>query len=477
VIRKVLVANRGEIAVRIFHTLREMGIRTVAAYTEPDARALHVKVADESHPISSYLDADAIVGAAHASGADAIHPGYGFLSESPSLPAACEKGGIVFIGPPTETIRVMGDKLESKTKMQAAGVPVVPLWSSKPPSEAYPVLIKAVGGGGGKGMRLVEKSADLDSAMEAAAREAAAAFGDNRVFIEKYIPKPRHLEFQILGDAHGNVVHVFERECSIQRRHQKIIEETPSTAMTPDLRAAMGAAAVKAASAVGYRGAGTVEFILDEAGRFYFLEMNTRLQVEHPVTEMTTGLDLVREQIRIAEGERLSVRQDDLRQIGHALECRIYAEVPEENFRPATGAVAVYRPPSGPGIRLDSGVEEGSMIGIHFDPILAKLIAWAPTRAAATQRMQRALGEFVILGVQNNIEFLRRVISTEAFAAGALDTQFLDRHPDVFRSPFSEAPPAVLLAASLALDGATPIQAPTTTRFKDVWSAGEWRNT
>jgi acetyl/propionyl-CoA carboxylase alpha subunit len=478
VIRKVLVANRGEIAVRIFHTLREMGIRTVAAYTDPDARALHIKVADESHLIASYLDADAIVGAALTAGADAIHPGYGFLSESPSLPAACEKAGIVFIGPSTETIRVMGDKLESKTKMQAAGVPVVPVWSAKPPSDAYPVLIKAVGGGGGKGMRLVDKSADLDSAMKAAAREAAAAFGDNRVFIEKYIPKPRHIEFQILGDAHGNVVHVFERECSIQRRHQKIIEETPSTAMTPHLRAAMGAAAVTAAGTVGYRGAGTVEFILDEAGRFYFLEMNTRLQVEHPVTEMTTGLDLVREQIRIAEGEHLSVRQEDLRQTGHALECRIYAEVPEEKFRPATGPVAVYRPPSGPGIRLDSGIEEGSLIGIHFDPILAKLIAWAPTREAAIQRMQRALGEFVILGVQNNIEFLRRVISTEAFAAGALDTQFLDRHPDVFRSPFTQVPPAVLLAASLALDGAKSIQAPMTTlQFKDVWSAGEWRNT
>jgi len=474
VIRKVLVANRGEIAIRIFHTLREMGIQTVAVYTEPDANSLHVRIADENRRIASYLDANGIAHTAAACGADAVHPGYGFLSEATSLAAACEKAGVVFIGPATETIRVMGDKLESKSKMQQARIPVVPIWRSDPPADEYPVLVKAVGGGGGKGMRLVEEPADLNSALEAASREAAGAFGDNRVFVEKYIRNPRHIEFQILGDARGNVIHVFERECSIQRRYQKIIEESPSVALTPELRAAIGAAAVEAASTVGYRGAGTVEFILEPTGRFYFLEMNTRLQVEHPVTEMVTGLDLVREQVRIAEGQPLSVRQSELHQIGHALECRIYAEVPEEGFRPATGSIGVYRPPSGPGIRLDSGVEEGSVIGIHFDPILAKLVVWAPSRTAAIERMQRALGEFVILGVRTNIEFLQRVISTGAFAAGALDTHFLERHTEVFQQAGVDLPPAVLVAASLATD------VPAAKRqiaFKDPWAVGAWRNT
>jgi acetyl/propionyl-CoA carboxylase alpha subunit len=476
VIRKVLVANRGEIAIRIFHTLRSMGIQTVAVYTDPDANALHVRFADESRPVSSYLDADEIARAAAAIGADAIHPGYGFLSEAPALPAACEAAGIVFIGPAAETIRAMGDKVEAKARMQRAGIPVVPMWPSDPPAEEYPVLVKATGGGGGKGMRLVERPADLKPAMEAASREAAAAFGDGRVFIEKYVNNPRHIEVQVLGDAHGNVIHVFERECSIQRRHQKIIEESPSPAVGPELRAALGAAAVKAAAAVSYRGAGTIEFILNRDRRFYFLEMNTRLQVEHPVTEMTTGLDLVWEQIRIADGQPLSVPQSDLHQIGHALECRIYAEVPEENFRPATGTIAVYRPPSGPGIRLDSGVEQGSVVGIHFDPILAKLIAWGPSRQAAIARMQRALKEFVILGVRTNIEFLERVISSDAFGDGAFDTQLLERHPELFQEQHTELPPAVLVAASLASVAPAAKQETAASSFKDVWNSGSWRN-
>ena len=318
--RKVLIANRGEIAIRIAYTLREMGIETVAVFTDADEHALHTRVANEAHAITSYLDIAEIIRAAKATGADAIHPGYGFLSENAALSAACEEAGIVFIGPTPDTIRRMGDKLESKRVMEVAGVPVVPTWKGTPPDSEYPVLVKAVGGGGGKGMRLVERPADLSNAMASASREAAAAFNDDRVFVEKYIRRPRHIEFQILGDSRGNYLHVFERECSIQRRHQKIIEETPSPAVTPELRSKMGAAALAAARAVKYRGAGTVEFILDPSGHFYFLEMNTRLQVEHPVTEMTTGLDLVREQVRIASGEELSNSQGELRQSGHSME-------------------------------------------------------------------------------------------------------------------------------------------------------------
>src|SRR5881409_2859823 len=348
-IRKVLIANRGEIAIRISYTLREMGIDAAAVFTAADEGALHAHLAREAHLVTSYLDIDDMIRTATDAAADAIHPGYGFLSENAALSAACAQAGIVFIGPAPETIRRMGDKLESKRVMQEAGVPVVPIWQDEPPDSEYPVLVKAAGGGGGKGMRLVERPADLAGAMASASREAANAFGDARVFVEKYIRRPRHIEFQILGDSHGNTIHVFERECSIQRRHQKIIEETPSTALTPELRLQMGAAAVAAAKAANYRGAGTVEFILDAAGNFYFLEMNTRIQVEHPVTEMTTGLDLVREQVRIASGEKLSYAQADLRQTGHSIECRVYAEVPEEDFRPSTGTIELYEPPAGPG--------------------------------------------------------------------------------------------------------------------------------
>jgi acetyl/propionyl-CoA carboxylase alpha subunit len=470
-IHKVLIANRGEIAIRISYTLREMGIQTVSVFSEPDRHALHLGHADDSREISSYLDAKEIVGVAEESGADAIHPGYGFLSENPSLAEECAHAGIIFVGPQPETIRTMGDKLESKRIMQNAGVPVVPAWNGDPPASEFPVLVKAVGGGGGKGMRLVDTPAALKDAMASASREAAGAFGDDRVFVEKYIRQPRHIEFQILGDAHGNVVHIFERECSIQRRHQKIIEETPSPAMTPELRARMATAAVCAAKAVSYRSAGTVEFILDGAGKFYFLEMNTRLQVEHPVTELTSGLDLVREQIRIASGEKLAYSQEDLRQTGHSLECRIYAEVPEENFRPSTGTIEIFQPPMGPGVRLDTGIEEGSAITHHFDPMLAKLIVWAPSRASAISRMKRALEDFVVLGVRHNINFLHRVISSEDFVAGRLDTGFLPAHPDLLAGP-SEIPPEVRLIASLK----TVAAAEATHPLKDVWTSGPWRN-
>jgi acetyl/propionyl-CoA carboxylase alpha subunit len=471
--KKVLVANRGEIAIRIFQTLREMEIESVAVFTEADAAALHVRSAGPSIQIEDYIAPKEIIRAAQESGADAVHPGYGFLSENPRLSSACESAGIVFIGPRTETIRSMGDKLESKRLMQRAGVPVVPSWDRNPPESEFPVLVKAVGGGGGKGMRLVDHPSQLSDAISAASREAQSAFGDDRVFIEKYVRNPRHIEFQILGDTHGDIVHVFERECSIQRRYQKIIEETPSPALGPELRSRMGEAAIAAARAANYVNAGTVEFVLDSDGRFYFLEMNTRLQVEHAITEMTTGLDLVREQILIADGRHLSRTQSELRQTGHSIECRIYAEVPEEHFRPDTGVVAVYRPPSGPGIRLDSGVQEGTGVGIHYDPMLAKLIVWAGSRDAAIERMKRALSEFVMLGVRNNIEFLHRVISTDEFRSGTFDTQFLDRRPDLLNALDGEVPEAVRIVASLEpLKGAPGVgQA-----FSDVWTSGTWRN-
>ncbi|PYR97525.1 MAG: acetyl-CoA carboxylase biotin carboxylase subunit [Acidobacteria bacterium] len=478
-IRKVLIANRGEIAIRISYTLREMGIEAAVVFTAVDEGALHQRLAKEAHLIASYLDVAQIIRAAKNAAADAIHPGYGFLSENAALSAACDEAGIIFIGPAAETISGMGDKLESKRLMQEAHVPVVPTWNGEPPDSEYPVLVKATGGGGGKGMRLVERPRNLAAAMASASREAAAAFGDSRVFVEKYIRQPRHIEFQILGDSHGNYVHVFERECSIQRRHQKIIEETPSTAVTSELRAQMGAAALAAARAVKYRGAGTVEFILDPVGRFYFLEMNTRLQVEHPVTEMTTGLDLVREQVRIASGEKLSYAQADLRQTGHSIECRVYAEVPEEDFRPSTGTIEVYEPPAGPGIRLDSGVTRGSSVGYHFDPMLAKLIVWAPTRESAIDRMKRALDDFVLLGVRTNIEFLRCVIGTGDFALGKLDTAFLDRHPELFSLP-SDVPVEAILAASLPLPlgecSREEAGEGSSLTFSDAWTSGSWRN-
>ncbi len=482
-IRKVLIANRGEIAIRISCTLREMGIEADAVFTAADESALHARLAKEAHLIASYLDVDEILRAAKDASADAIHPGYGFLSENAALSAACEKAGIVFIGPAPETIRRMGDKLESKRVMQNARVPVVPTWDGEPPDSEYPVLVKATGGGGGKGMRLVERPADLDAAIGSASREAAAAFGDSRVFVEKYVRHPRHIEFQILGDSHGNYIHCFERECSIQRRHQKVIEETPSTAVTPELRAQMGAAALAAARAVKYRGAGTVEFIVDPSERFYFLEMNTRLQVEHPVTEMTTGLDLVREQVRIASGEKLSYAQADLRQTGHSIECRVYAEVPEEDFRPSTGTIELYEPPAGPGVRLDSGVARGSSVGYQFDPMLAKLVVWAPTRQSAIDRMKRALDDFVLLGVHTNIEFLRRILATDDFALGEVDTGFLDRHPGLFNPP-QDIPVEAILAASLPLpsskDGeradAAAASEDSGAAFSDAWTSGPWRN-
>lgn len=463
--KKVLIANRGEIAVRVMKTLQEMGIATVALASDPDRHAEHVRCADAviflpgEKPADTYLQAELILEKAKAIGVDAVHPGYGFLSENAAFAEHCKQAGITFIGPSPTVIRDMGDKIIAKDLMKKAGVPVVPGWSGDLETDfslirkaaekiGYPILVKAAAGGGGKGMRLVHTDSELENAFAAAAREAQSAFGDARVFLEKYIVNPRHIEFQIFGDHHGNVVHLFERECSIQRRHQKIVEETPSPALTPALRNTMGEAAVKAAKAMGYTNAGTVEFILAEDNAFYFLEVNTRLQVEHPVTEMTTHQDLVRLQIGIAAGQPLPFKQSDLQQDGHAIECRIYAEDPARNFMPGIGKLAFYRPPSGPFIRLDSGFREGDEVTVHYDPMLAKLIVWGKDRTAALQKMSWALSRFAILGVANNVEFLKAIIDHPQFISGEINTHFLENYP-IDTTP-TEVPPEALIVAALA---------------------------
>ena len=452
---KVLVANRGEIAVRVQLTLQSMGVGTIAVYSKPDSSAPHVALADEAYPLlgstaeETYLDIDKIIAIAHQHRAEAIHPGYGFLSESPQFARACREAGIVFIGPSPESMAALGNKVRSKELASQAAVPVVP--SSpvcQPAGEevarfgadlGYPLLVKAAAGGGGRGMRLVTDPKDLAPSMESAQREAAAAFGDGRVFLESYIPRPRHVEFQILADHHGHVIHLLERECSIQRRHQKIIEETPSAVLTPELRQQMGEAAVAVAQAAGYQNAGTAEFLLDdESGQFYFLEMNTRLQVEHPITEAVLGLDLVEWQVRIAAGEPLTLEQADLHASGHAVECRIYAEDPYNNFAPSAGRLTHWLPPSGPGLRLDSGVAPGQEISTYYDPMLAKLIAWGPDRPTSLRRMELALSNFPVLGLVTNIPFLREVIRHPHFQNGQYDITFLENTPAITQSGGSE---------------------------------------
>lgn len=443
-INKVLVANRGEIALRIMRTLREMGIKSVAVYSAADISMPFVRYADEAYALEgneareTYLDIQKVISVAKKSGADAIHPGYGFLSENPDFAYEAERAGIVFIGPGHTAIRTMGDKTEARKIVGASGVPIVP-GTNEPVEDVqealriarevgYPVLVKAAAGGGGKGMRLVRDEAELGPSLAGAQSEAKSAFGDGRVFIEKYVLGPRHIEFQILADQFGNAVHLFERECSIQRRHQKVIEETPSAALTPALREEMGKAAVNAAKACGYVNAGTVEFILGADGSYYFLEMNTRLQVEHPITELTTGLDLVREQIRIAEGEKLTFVQRDILRRGHAIECRIYAEDVGNNFLPDTGLLKVLREPVGNGVRVDSGVEEGSEISVYYDPMIAKLSVWDTTRENAIAKMLRALSEYIIVGVRTTIPFCAFVLRSEAFASGKYSTHFVEEY-------------------------------------------------
>jgi acetyl-CoA carboxylase biotin carboxylase subunit len=440
----VLIANRGEIAVRVIRTCRELGIRTVAVFSEPDRTAMHVREADEAYLVGpapssdSYLRPDRILDVALTNGCDAVHPGYGFLSENAEFAEACEAAGVRFIGPTPSAIRSMGDKTAARKLMEAAGVPMAPgtVDAVEDPNAAldaargigFPVLIKAAAGGGGKGMRVVETEPEFGRAMEAAIREATAAFGDGRVFLEKYIQEPKHIEFQVLADMHGNCVHLFERECTIQRRHQKVVEEAPGATMTETLRETMGLAAVRVARSCGYVGAGTVEFLLDSDGSFYFMEMNTRLQVEHPVTEWITGLDLVAEQIRVAEGHPLALRQEDLTINGHAIECRVYAEDPASGFLPDPGVVWVHRPAAGPGVRVDAGVEEGDTVQIYYDPMISKLTTWGRTRAQAIERMIRAIQEYRIAGVETTLPFCRFVMEHEAFRGGAFSTRFVERH-------------------------------------------------
>jgi acetyl-CoA carboxylase biotin carboxylase subunit len=440
---KILIANRGEIAVRIIRTCRELGIATVAVYSEADRLALHTRLADEAYGIGppaaseSYLDQEKLIGVARRSGAEAIHPGYGFLAENPEFASAVEKAGLVFIGPPASAMSLMGDKTAARESMQAAGVPIVPglQRALKDAGEAqqvaeelgYPVLLKAAAGGGGKGMRIVASAEEMPASFRAACSESESAFGDGRVYLEKYLERPRHIEFQILADRHGGVIHLGERECSIQRRHQKVIEEAPSVLLDETMRQEMGLAAVRAARACGYVGAGTIEFMVDRNRRFYFLEMNTRLQVEHPVTEMVTGLDLVAEQIRIAAGEPLALDQEQVQLRGHAIECRIYAEAPENNFLPSTGVVTELHGPGGPGIREDVGIYPGGEVSVYYDPLISKLITWGPDREAAINRMRRALREYRLSGVASTIPFCLWVMEHPRFVAGDFDTHFVQQ--------------------------------------------------
>ena len=463
--RKCLIANRGEIAVRIIRACRELGIQSVTVYSEVDANARHVQLADEAYrlgaasPAESYLNAEKLIAIAQTSGCDCVHPGYGFLSENADFAVLVTSSGLTWIGPDADAMRAMGSKTAARALMQQAGVPVVPGFQREDTDDAafaeaaaqigYPVLVKASGGGGGKGMRVVRQPDNLLEALASARREANNAFGDARVFLEKYIELAHHVEIQVLADTHGNTVHLFERECSSQRRHQKIIEESPSPLLNETTRVNMGAAAVAAAQAVGYVNAGTVEFIVTGEGEFYFLEMNTRLQVEHPVTEMVTGLDLVKLQFQVAAGEPLPFTQADVQQRGHAIECRLYAEDAANNFLPAIGPLLRFIPPDGPGIRVDAGVQSGDVISIHYDPMIAKIIVHDVDRTAAIQRMQNALAQTVALGTITNREFLMALLAHPAFAAGEVDTHFVDAHLDELLPTLSSPPDVALIAAAL----------------------------
>ncbi len=463
----LLIANRGEIACRVIRTARRLGLRSIAVYSEPDTDALHVQLADEARLIGpapaaeSYLDLAAVLEAARASGAEAVHPGYGFLAENADFAAACADAGLVFVGPPPDAIRAMGSKIEAKTRMEEAGVPLVPGYHG--PSQdlavleraarvvGYPVLIKASSGGGGKGMRVVEQPRDFDAAVQAAKREAASAFGDDQVLLEKYLTHPRHIEVQVFADGQGNALHLFERDCSIQRRHQKVLEEAPAPDLSPERRAEMGDAAVAAARAIGYEGAGTVEFIVARDD-FYFMEMNTRLQVEHPVTEMVTGHDLVEWQLRVAAGEPLPCGQDELTLTGHAIEARLYAEDPARGFLPASGRLTHLRfPETGPDVRVDSGVKPGDAVTVHYDPLLAKLVVWGEDRPAALRRLRAALAGTQALGVTTNLAFLAAVAAHPAYVGGELDTGFIDRRGGELIPPAGPVSDEVLALASLAV--------------------------
>jgi acetyl-CoA carboxylase biotin carboxylase subunit len=489
-IKKLLVANRGEISLRIMRTAREMGIATVAVFSEADRNSPHVKFADEAiclgpPPSSeSYLLGDKIIQVSKDLGVDAIHPGYGFLSENENFAKAVADSGLIFVGPSPEAIRIMGSKLAAKQAVAKYNIPLVPgtdeaisdIGEAKRRALkiGYPILIKASAGGGGKGMRIVENEAEFEEQMQRAVSEAISAFGDGAVFIEKFITSPRHIEIQVLGDQHGNVVHLFERECSIQRRHQKVIEEAPSAVVSEEMRKAMGDAAVGVAKACNYYGAGTVEFIVDEQLNFYFLEMNTRLQVEHPVTEMITGKDLVREQLKIASGQALDFAQEDLKIHGHAVEVRVYAEDPKNNFLPDIGTLDTYQRPQGPGIRVDDGFEEGMTIPIYYDPMIAKLITHAADRNSAIDRMIRAIDDYKISGIQTTLGFCRFALNHKAFRSGNFDTKFVEKFftPAVLDSTFEEK--ELELLSALAVEFFTnSVEKKTSTEKSDSVSA--WR--
>ncbi len=494
---KILIANRGEIACRVIKTCRRLGIRTVAVYSEADAGARHVALADEAWLLGpapareSYLRADKIIEIAKASGAQAIHPGYGFLSENADFAERLEAAGLVFIGPPAASIRAMGSKSAAKTLMEKADVPLVPgyhgadqnleLLKREARRIGFPVLIKASAGGGGKGMKVVGHEGELESQLLSAQREAQASFGDAQVLVEKYLGRPRHIEIQVFADKHGEIVYLFERDCSVQRRHQKVMEEAPAPGMSPERRRAMGEAACSAARAIGYVGAGTVEFIADEDGTFYFMEMNTRLQVEHPVTEMITGQDLVEWQLRVAAGQPLPSRQDQLAIRGHAFEARVYAEDPERDFLPAIGRLVHLRPPAeGPHVRVDTGVREGDEVSMHYDPMIAKLIVWDEDRDRALARMRRALADYQVVGLTTNLRFLGRLAAHPAFIAGDVDTGFIARHADALLSPQGQAPDTVLALAALGeLLKIRHASAERARRSHDPWSpwnaAAGWR--
>ncbi len=492
---KILIANRGEIAVRVIKTCRELGIPTLAVYSEVDRAALHVQAADEAAllgpppPLQSYLDIDKIIETARERGADAVHPGYGFLAENPAFAKRCEAEGITFIGPSGAAIELLGNKVASRKVMLEAGIPCTPGFEIKQLSlkevakraeeVGYPILVKAAAGGGGKGMRIVRAPEELEKSIEGAMREAKSAFADETVYVEKYLERPRHIEFQILADRHGNIVHLCERECSIQRRHQKVVEETPSTELTPEIREKMGSAAVEVARASGYSNAGTVEFLYAGEGVYYFLEVNTRLQVEHPVTEETIGVDLVAEQIRIAAGEPLGLKQSDIRQRGHAIEVRIYAEDTAAGFMPSSGEILFMKEPAGPGIRHDNGIYSGWKVPTHYDPILSKLIAWGPDRESARKRMISALKDFVILGVSTTIEFLAKALERPDFIEGRTFTDFIDINFPGGWVPNDGKPSlnlALIAAALSERSGGGPVSAnAAASRTFDPWDVvGPW---
>ncbi len=473
-ITRLLIANRGEIAVRIARAAREMGITTLGIYSEADADAYHLQFMDDARCVGpapaaeSYLRIDAVIAAAVAMKADAVHPGYGFLSERSAFAAAVRDAGLIFVGPSPEAMAAMGSKIEAKRRVRAFDVPTVPGYDGDDQTPqrlrveaeriGMPLLIKASAGGGGRGMRVVDSLAQFDEALAAAKREALAAFGDDAILLERYLREPRHIEFQVLADTHGNIIHLGERECSIQRRHQKIVEEAPSVALSPELRATMGAAAVRAASSVGYVNAGTCEFMLDRDGAFYFLEMNTRLQVEHPVTELVYGIDLVQWQLRIANGEPLTISQDDVRPRGWAIEARVYAEDPANNLLPSTGTLTQWSPPDGPGVRVDSGVERGSTVSVYYDPMLAKLIVFGSDRAHAIARLERALEDFVIEGVAANVPLLLWIARDEWYREGKTTTSFIAQRLDesIFRSPVVPRDAVVLVTAARLLERDAP---------------------